>query len=65
MGQHKAQDCLSDDQKDAMQAFYLKKAEDPEFRKECDDERHEAFIATDANKNGFLESNEWIEFCKT
>ena len=42
-----------------MKAFYKKRSEDAEFRKECDHERNATFLSTDVNLNGILELDEY------
>jgi phosphoribulokinase len=46
-------------------AHYVKKGKDAAYAKECDDERDAAFFSTDANNNGLLDLEEYINFCKT
>jgi hypothetical protein len=37
---------------------------DDKYHEECDKERDDAFHATDLNGNGWLDMEEWKNFCK-
>jgi hypothetical protein len=55
---------MSTQQKEAMSRHFIRMAREPEYKKECTQERNSAFLSTDVNLNGILDLDEWICFCK-
>jgi hypothetical protein len=55
---------MTSQQKEAMSRHFMRMAKEPEYKKECTQERNSNFLATDVNLNGMLDLDEWKQFCR-